>query len=229
MLRLAHRGDWRQAPENTIAAFRAALAVPDCDGVELDVRLAADGTPVVIHDDTLSRVQGRPDRVDGLDAPELVGAGVPPLRDVFAALPRSAFVDVELKVDAGAAAIEVLAGVRGPGLDGAVVSSFDPVALETVRRLAPAWPCWLIAEDLAPATITLARDLGCAAVAAHWRAIDEPAMTRAGGQGLAVAAWTVRRRPTERRLARLGVVAVCVEGAALDAADAGATQPEGRA
>jgi hypothetical protein len=35
--------------------------------------------------------------------------------------------------------------------------------------------------------------------------------------GLDLAAWTVRRRPTFERLAKLGVVAICVEGAALDA------------
>jgi glycerophosphoryl diester phosphodiesterase len=38
----------------------------------------------------------------------------------------------------------------------------------------------------------------------------------AAAAGLEVAAWTVRRRPTYERLARLGVVAICVEGAALD-------------
>ena len=40
-LRLAHRGDWRRAPENTLAAFLAALAVPGCDGLEFDVRAVA--------------------------------------------------------------------------------------------------------------------------------------------------------------------------------------------
>ncbi|MEA2611891.1 MAG: Glycerophosphoryl diester phosphodiesterase family, partial [Chloroflexota bacterium] len=33
-LRLAHRGDWRRAPENTIAALLAALDVQGCDGLE---------------------------------------------------------------------------------------------------------------------------------------------------------------------------------------------------
>ncbi len=229
MLRLAHRGDWRRAPENTFDAFRAAMAVPGCDGVELDVRLAADGTPVVIHDDTLARVQGRPDRVDARTAPELAASGVPSLRDVFAALPAPAFIDVELQVDAGAAAVEVLAAARGRGLERAVVSSFDPAAIETVRRLAPTWPCWLIAEDLGPGTLTLARELGCVAVAAHWHAIDDVAVSRARRHELDVAAWTVRRRPTQRRLARLGVVAVCVEGPALDGVDAGGPHAEGRA
>ena len=46
-LRLAHRGDWRVAPENTLDAFLAAMRIPGCDGVELDVRLSRDGVPVV--------------------------------------------------------------------------------------------------------------------------------------------------------------------------------------
>jgi glycerophosphoryl diester phosphodiesterase len=41
-------------------------------------------------------------------------------------------------------------------------------------------------------------------------------MARARAADLDVAAWTVRRRPTARRLDRLGVAAICVEAAALD-------------
>ena len=215
-LRLAHRGDWRRAPENTLAAFRAALDVPGCDGFELDVRLAADGTPVVVHDDTLARVQGRPERVDALPAAVLGEAGVPTLAEVFAAIPQRAFVDVELKVDAGTAVIEVLAAARGAQLRGVALSSFDPATLDGIRRRAPAWPCWLIAADLGPETIRTAAELGCVAVAAGWRSIDRGSVARAASHGLDVAAWTVRRRPTFERLARLGVLAVCVEGAALD-------------
>jgi glycerophosphoryl diester phosphodiesterase len=42
------------APENTLAAFGRALD-DGADGIELDVRLARDGVPVVIHDATLRR------------------------------------------------------------------------------------------------------------------------------------------------------------------------------
>jgi glycerophosphoryl diester phosphodiesterase len=215
-LRLAHRGDWRHAPENTVAAFRAALAMPGCDGVELDVRFAADGTPVVIHDETLERVQGRAGRVNDLSAAALAAAGVPTLAEALRELPQRAFVDVELKADVGPAVIEVLAAARGPDLRRAVVSSFDAATLEGIRRRAPAWPCWLISDNLEPQAIRTAADLGCVAVAADWRTIDRRSVARARAGGVGVAAWTVRRRPTFQRLAGLGVVAVCVEGAALD-------------
>lgn len=48
-----HRGARGLAPENTIAAMRAALAV-GVDTLELDVHLTADGVPVVTHDATLN-------------------------------------------------------------------------------------------------------------------------------------------------------------------------------
>lgn len=51
---IAHRGFSQIAPENTIAAFKAALE-HNADGVEFDVQLSADGIPVVIHDPTLNR------------------------------------------------------------------------------------------------------------------------------------------------------------------------------
>jgi glycerophosphoryl diester phosphodiesterase len=51
---IAHRGASEDAPENTIAAFELALE-QGADGIELDVHLAADDHPVVIHDFTLER------------------------------------------------------------------------------------------------------------------------------------------------------------------------------
>jgi glycerophosphoryl diester phosphodiesterase len=56
---IAHRGASGVAPENTLAAFRAALAM-GVDGVELDYRHTADGVPVVIHDATLDRTTNAP-------------------------------------------------------------------------------------------------------------------------------------------------------------------------
>ena len=218
-LRLAHRGDWRRAPENTLPALLAALEVPGCDGLEFDVRLSGDGRPIVLHDDTLARVQGRPERADELAAADLGRLGVPTLAEVLSAVPRGAFLDVELKNDPGPAVgaiVEALDAGRGPDLERAVVSSFEPIALERLRTARPAWPRWLNAVDLSAATIRLALGLGCAAISADWRAITPSTDRAARAAGLALAAWTVRRRSTVARLDRLGVVAVCVEAAALD-------------
>lgn len=215
-LRLAHRGDWRAQPENSMAAFSAAMAIPACDGIELDVRLSSDGIPVVCHDDTLARVHGRPERIDALTARQLESLGIPLLDDVLATIDRRAFLDIELKADLGLGFVQLMAARRGPDLARSVVSSFSPAALERIAKLAPHWPRWFIADRLEVATVAEASDLGCRAVAAGWRSIDERAMALARAAELDVVAWTVTRRATFERLARLGVVAVCVEGAALD-------------
>jgi len=216
MLRLAHRGDWRRAPENSLEALLAALAVPGCDGVEIDVRLSRDGVPVLLHDETLARVQGRAARVDALTAAALAGLGVPELAAAMRALPRGTFVDVELKGDDhGTSTAAVLAAARGEAPADAVVSSFEGPALAAMADRLPGWGRWLNADDLSPSTISLATGLGCRGIAVLWGAITPSSMRTAADAGLDVAAWTVRRRATFDRLARMGVVAACVEGAAL--------------
>ncbi|MFL5770262.1 MAG: glycerophosphodiester phosphodiesterase, partial [Chloroflexota bacterium] len=97
-----------------MGAFLAALDEPGCDGLEFDVHAARGGVPVVIHDETLERVQGVAGRVADLSVDELGRYGVPTLEEVLAALPRRAFLDVELKGDPGRAAFEALVAGRGP-------------------------------------------------------------------------------------------------------------------
>lgn len=215
-LRLAHRGDWRRAPENSISAFTAALAIPTCDGLEFDVRASSDGVPVICHDATLERTHGRSDRVDTLSAVALEALGVPSLGEVLATVGRGPFLDVELKEVLGPVVVELLAGARGPGLSNAVVSSFEVAALQRVAHLAPAWPRWLNSRTLSAADVEAAIGLGCRGIAVQWRALDERSVALAHAAGLEVASYTVRRRSTFDRLARLGVVAVCVEANALD-------------
>ncbi|MEC4990057.1 MAG: glycerophosphodiester phosphodiesterase family protein [Oscillatoria sp. PMC 1068.18] len=58
---IAHRGFSAIAPENTLAAFSAAIAAPifrytgGIGALEFDLQLSADGIPVIIHDPTLDR------------------------------------------------------------------------------------------------------------------------------------------------------------------------------
>jgi len=218
VLRLAHRGDHARAPENTLAAFAAALARPDCDGLELDVRASADGTAVVLHDPTLQRVLGRPEAAADLPAATLRELGVPSFADVLAACPPTAFLDIELKEDLGEVALGPLRAARGHEdgtLGNAAVSVFEPATVSTVRRLEPAWPCWLNVNDLEPATLDIAMALGCRGISANWRAIDARTSAAVARAGLDLAAFTITRRRTLARLARLDVAAACVEGAAL--------------
>jgi len=71
---VAHRGASAWAPENTLTAFAQAV---DCgaDGFELDVRLARDGVPVVIHDATLRRTGLCAGEVERMTSRELAALG----------------------------------------------------------------------------------------------------------------------------------------------------------
>jgi glycerophosphoryl diester phosphodiesterase len=215
-LRLAHRGDHRRLPENSLAALVAGARAPMSDGVEFDVRVSADGVPVVIHDATLERTHGLPAAVTELSGVELARHGVPSLADVLAALPARSFVDVELKVVPGPEVAAVLAAARGASPARAVVSSFDPDALEAFAGHAPGWPRWANVLWVDEGIVALAGELGCRGIAAAWGAIDRRTAGLVSAAGMDLAAWTVTRRPTFDRLARLDVAAACVEGSLLD-------------
>jgi glycerophosphoryl diester phosphodiesterase len=219
---LGHRGASAQAPENTLAAFRLAMA-QGADGVELDARRCASGEVVVFHDQDALRIAGAPLRVAEvpldvlreLDAGAWKGAGfrgerIPLLAEVLEALP-GARVNVELKAErrdrrlAGAAA-EV---IRRAGASGRVIaSSFDAGLLAAFQRAAPEVACgllvdrragWRLLAELAlwrlrPEAVHPEHGLATAAQVGRWRA-----------RGLAVSVWTVDEPAEARRLAGLGV------------------------
>ena len=99
MIVFGHRGARGEAPENTLSGFGFALGL-GVDGLELDVRLSADGQLVVIHDETVDRTTDaagpvaafRADQLARLDArgscpewPQRVG--VPTLEQVLRQTP----------------------------------------------------------------------------------------------------------------------------------------------
>jgi glycerophosphoryl diester phosphodiesterase len=152
----AHRGGAKIGPENTMEAFARGLAA-GADGFECDVRLSADGVPVVVHDATLDRTTDRTGPVAVLTAAELAGVdatcrfvpaagwpaprrmGISTLADVLAAFPTARFI-VEIKdtSPADAVAEAVAAVVRSAGaVDRVCLGSFDDQMLRRVRAHAP--------------------------------------------------------------------------------------------
>lgn len=67
---IAHRGASALAPENTLAAFRKAIA-DGAEGIEFDVRLSKDGEAVVFHDADLKRIGGRDEKVSDFSFEDL--------------------------------------------------------------------------------------------------------------------------------------------------------------
>jgi glycerophosphoryl diester phosphodiesterase len=162
---IGHRGASGRLPENTLAAFRGAFD-DGADGIELDVRLSADGVPVVIHDSTMTRTTGLAWRVGDRTSGELAatiarnpasrrralagpvspaasnGLGVPTLEEALdLARSRRGIVYVELK-GASATVVEFEQSVarvlrRHAQFERVVVLSFNHAALRRVKRLEP--------------------------------------------------------------------------------------------
>lgn len=154
---IAHRGGGTLAPENTLAGIRLAARL-GCRAVEFDVMLSADGTPVLMHDETLERTtsgRGRADQTSDRDLLKLDAGGgekIPRL-DEAAALCRQLGVraNIEIKPPAGqeVATAERVCEVAAASWKGVVcpplISSFSEAALAVVRRCAPEFPVgWLI-------------------------------------------------------------------------------------
>jgi glycerophosphoryl diester phosphodiesterase len=161
----AHRGFSGEYPENTLAAFRAAIAA-GADMVELDVHLTRDNEVVVIHDDTLERTtDGKGNVADktlaqlkALDAgfkfnPRFSGERIPTLAEVLEAARGRILVNIELKKGKNfpytmeELADKTLAVVEKAKMtDQVLFSSFDPAAVDRIREIAPRLPIAVITQ-----------------------------------------------------------------------------------
>jgi glycerophosphoryl diester phosphodiesterase len=218
VLVIAHRGASGTSPENTVVAFRHAVAL-GAHMIELDVQLTRDREVVVIHDLTLERTtDGRGTvrdhtlaEIQRLDAgawfsPRFQGERVPALDQVLAAVPLP--VNVELK-PAGEDGLEERAlGIvdAAAALDRVVFSSFDAEVLVRLRRRAPGariavlWESAPIAEGLA-----LAGRVGATALHLRKDAVTTEAVAAATACHLPVRAWTVNDPDESARLAGRGI------------------------
>lgn len=225
---LGHRGARREAPENTLPAFRRAMQA-GADGVELDVHLSGDGHPVVIHDATLDRTSDGSGRVSQtplarlrqLDAggwfgPSFAGTGLPTLAEALEVLAAATLVNIELKGSsrpAGRLERQVLQAVQAAGMPGQVIlSSFSPAPLWRLRQSGPIALGWLHGPGPAGAVgLLLARLLRLQALHPFHGALSAGYLRRAHRQGLQVNTWTVNEEAAVHRLARLGVDAIITD------------------
>lgn len=216
----AHRGASVDAPENTLAAFRAAVE-QDADGVELDVQLTADGHVVVCHDETLDRTTDGTGPLKDRTLAELqaldAGAGerVPTLAQVLELLaPTRLEINVELKNSVepypGLQAA-TLAVVRHAGMaDRVWYSSFAHETLPPLRALEPTARLGLLVSRARSGKVAAAATaMGAAAVHPRGDRLLIPGWAAAVRRaGLALHVWTVDSPLLARRAAALGVDAV---------------------
>lgn len=222
----AHRGASRVAPENTLAAIRAAIA-EGADWAEIDVQLTSDGAVVVMHDTDLLRIAKDPRRVVATPLAELrtIDAGgwfdarfkgeqIPTLAEVLDEAGRGGLtLNIELKPSGNEAplATRVASVLREKGaLERSVVTSLSTAALQEMRK---AEPGARIGQILSASVGRPAR-LGADMLAMNAGLVNGERLGWGAGTALGVHAWTVNDADQMTRLVLRGVRGVITDDAA---------------
>lgn len=226
----AHRCGGALAPENTLAGLHTAarLGVP---GVEFDVMLSADGTPLLIHDETWERTTdgaGRvadthDDQLARLDAGTRFGAAfagerIPTLEMAARlCLELELAANIEIKPAAGHEALtgRVVAAAAARLWSGAAVppllSSFSAPALQAAHSAAPRVPRGLLVGAIPDDWRERMTRLDCLSLHCDSRANSLPQLAAIAAQGVPIVCYTVNAKDEASRLLAAGVVAVITD------------------
>lgn len=217
---IAHRGGGVLAPENTLAGIRLAARMGFA-AVEFDVMLSGDGTPVLMHDETLERttngqglVGATPDvRLFALDAGG--GEGIPRYADaVTVCREYGLLANVEIKPAAGfeCQTAEVVARLSAEWWQGAgvppLISSFSLEALEIARDLAPQLPRGVLFEQVPTDWLAVLRRLQAVTLNCAADRVSDEVLAEASANGIAVLCYTVNSEKVAKSLFGRGVSAV---------------------
>lgn len=228
---LAHRAlhdRRRRRPENSRAAVAAAVAAGY--GIEIDVQLSADGQAMVFHDEDLDRLTPETGPLAARSAAALgriplrdADEGIPTLPEILSLVAGRVPLLIEIKDQTGtlsptdgrleAATVAALAGYGGP----AALMSFNPHAVETCARLAPALPRGLTTSAYDPAdwaplpasTCDRLREIpdatrtGASFISHEARDLARPRVADLAAEGLAILCWTIRSPEQEAEARRI--------------------------
>jgi glycerophosphoryl diester phosphodiesterase len=219
---IAHRGASAEAPENTMAAFRLALA-DGADALEMDCQATADGHLVLVHDHTLDRTtDGRGpvgkmtlEAVKALDAgswksPRFAGERVPTLSEACR-LAREAGVGMVVEAKTPYALDPTLARRVADDLERegvlavSVIQSFDHRPLAELHAARPDVKLAPLIDAGIDAVEPIVRAAGAWAYLPGYEFVLPDRVATLHRLGVAVCPWTVDDPEHMRRLIRAGV------------------------
>ena len=222
----AHRGAKAVAPENTMAAFRAAIDA-GADYAELDVQHTKDREVVVLHDADFMRMGGDPRRVADLTAaevatidiglkrgPQFAGEHAPTLAEVIDLVRGRMKINIELKYnvpDPGLAPAVVELLRREDFIDQVVITSLDYGALKQVKSLEPRLETGHIVTAAVGDVLRTEADF----LSLNSAKATTSLVRRARAAGKDVAAWTVNDPEVMLRMIERGVDNIITDDPAL--------------
>ncbi|WAH38393.1 glycerophosphodiester phosphodiesterase [Alicyclobacillus dauci] len=204
----AHRGFSGRYPENTMAAFIAAVEI-GANGIECDVRKTADGCFVIMHDETVDRTTNGSGSVADMTLQELIeldagigydvafeGARVPKLSTVLSYVSRStALITLNLEwkipIRSRQDVEPVLKWIEEARLTKHVIhSSFDVGSLEVLRQISPKLRIGLLTEP-GEDGFTTAKRIGAQAIHPDYMDVTPRYVRRAHQEHFFVHPYTV--------------------------------------
>lgn len=204
----AHRGASSRALENSREAFAAALA-DGADMIELDVRVSADGEPVVLHDGKTGRTAR--ENVEVAKAPTARlrtvrlknGETLPFLPEILDLLHGAVPVNIEVKAPGGMAAVRrALAASAYPGE--VLLSSPLREECRAARDLLPGLPCGLVTRRPSASDLAFCRARGLPSIHPDHRTLSVIRTAAVRGAGLRLVPYTVNDAETLFRLLAAG-------------------------
>ncbi|MGI5831253.1 MAG: glycerophosphodiester phosphodiesterase [Thermoguttaceae bacterium] len=221
---IAHRGFSGRQPENTLAAFRAAIEI-GASGAECDTRRASDGTIYIMHDDNFKRTTGHDIPAGTIPYTEIAefdagnGEKIPTLKEYLNLLKGTGTHPViEIKEDGFEA--QVIEAIRDTKLENsAVVIDFSAARVKTIREAAPeicvAWLCSfddeIPEEEIIEKIIDTLNDCHTNIVDMHFKRTTATLVKRLHDAGIQVWCWTVNHPDTIRRLVDMGVDSITTD------------------
>jgi glycerophosphoryl diester phosphodiesterase len=206
---IAHRGASAYELENTLAAFRKAVAL-GADGIELDVHATMDGAFVVHHDDEIhGRRIADHSLTDLRQHPLRNGEVVPTLEEALAAIRPDVDVYVEVKTLPEAHQDRFLKALgRGANVH---VHAFDHRLVRRLVNARPGLSAGVLSASYPLDPVPQVRAAGANTLWQHRELVDAPLVAQAHADGVTVIIWTVNRPADARRLAALGVDGLCTD------------------
>jgi glycerophosphoryl diester phosphodiesterase len=213
---IAHRCGGALAPENSLAGLTAAARI-GCRGVEFDTMLAADGVPILMHDETVERTTNGRGAVAALASTELraLDLGGEPVPLLAEAIERcqdlGLWANIELKAPRGGEARlgETAGRLLAAAWDGrGVISSFSEMALAAARSEAPRFEYALLFEKVPRDWRARAQRLGVVAIHCAARHADAKMIAALRADGFTVACYTVNAVAAAELLWAKGVAGV---------------------
>ena len=220
---VAHRGASSIAPENTLAAIKAAAKL-GARAVEFDVHRSQDGSIVLIHDHTLARTtNGRGlvrkrtlDALQSLDAgswfsPEFKAETIPTLEEALAVTPDTMVACIEIKTREPVVGTIRKILERTNKKESAVIFSFVPSQIRATVDQMPTVPALLLVDISLGSRYTAgslaksAQSAGTRILGLAHHGVTRELVERLHAAGLTVFVYTVDSAQDVKRMVLAGV------------------------